>query len=50
MVQMKQIQVKHTWVDDENHHLKGYSVDEMELVEESWWQIIVRKVKELIGK
>jgi len=46
---MKQPHIKHTWVDDENHLLKGYPVDELELIDETWIQIIVRKVKEVIG-
>ena len=47
---MKQIHIKHTWVDDEDHPLKGYPVDEMEVVEESWRQIIIRNIKKLLGK
>ena len=32
---MKQPYIKHTWVDDENHPLKGYPQDELEFVEEN---------------
>lgn len=47
---MKQPHIKHNWVDDENHPLKGYPVDELVFVEETWWQIITRKIRELVGK
>lgn len=47
---MKQPHIKHIWIDDENHPLKGYPVDELEFVEESWREIVNRKIKEILKK
>ena len=47
---MKQPHIKHTWIDDENHYLKGYPQDELEFVDETWVQIIVRKFRELVKR
>jgi len=47
---VKQPHIKHTWIDDDNHPLKGYPQDKLEFVEESWFQIICRKFNELLKK
>jgi len=46
----KDVHVKRVWMDDENHFLKGYPVNELEYTEESQWHAFVRKIKEFFKK
>jgi len=50
MVQMKQPRTKHTWIDDDNHPLKGYPIDELDFIEETWLEIVKRKISEIFKK
>lgn len=50
MVQMKQPHTKHTWVDDDNHPLKGYPMGELDFIEETWLEIVKRKISEFFKK
>ena len=47
---MKQPRTKHTWIDDENHPLKGYPIDELDFIEETWLEIVKRKISEIFKK
>lgn len=45
---MKEVELKKTWVDDENHFLKGYFVNELKTQKISWIKFIFKKIKTLI--
>jgi len=42
---MKKVVLKQTWVDDENHFLKGYFANELKDEEISWLKILIAKIK-----
>jgi hypothetical protein len=45
MVQMKKVTLKQTWIDDDNHFLKGYFANEIESVEIGWLKLLCSKLK-----
>lgn len=42
---MKHVEIKRVWVDDENHHLKGYPVNQLTEVPDSWIASIWNSIK-----
>jgi len=49
-VQMKHVHMKRIWVDDDNHFLKGYPVNELEVVEDKWYVVLWHRVVSLFKK
>lgn len=47
---MKIFRKKQIWVDDDNHHLKGYFQDELVLVKVNFFQAIIEKCINFIVK
>lgn len=49
---MKHIEVKKVWVDDDNHFLKGYPINEIAEVEdkEHWYQAWWKWISSLFRK
>jgi hypothetical protein len=45
---MKEVELKKIWVDDENHFLKGYIVNELKIQKISWIKFLFKKIKILI--
>ena len=47
---MKQVNMKQTWVDDDNHFLKGYPVNELEAVKDKWYVALWCRIMALFKK
>ena len=47
---MRKVTLKQTWIDDDNHFLKGYFANEIESEEIGWFKLLFRKLQLFLNR
>lgn len=50
MEQMRKVTLKQTWVDDDNHFLKGYFANEIESEKIGCFKLLIGKIKLFLNR